>query len=144
MKSTLTKIFIPVSGLIACFQWSQIAYRFSLFYYQCNGERGINHFGGGFELIFLIDATLVVIGIFVLWSLRNAPGFWRACTLAFVLANLAGGTTLFNMHRTGVLVEYGEAMQNARKNYRPKPKEDESSWLDYQQAEVVASNFLSS
>ena len=144
MKAVLCRIFVAIAGLIACLQWSQTAYRFGLFYYDYNGKRGLNHIGGGFEVAYLIDATLAITGIFVLHSLRNTPGFWRSCTLAFVLANLAGGITLFNMHRTGVLVDYGEAIQNARKNYVPEPGEDESAWLNYQQAEAVASDYLSS
>src|SRR5882724_11346073 len=109
MKSQLAKIFVVVAGLIACLQWSQIAYRLALFYYQCNGERGFNHIdGGAFWFAYSTDVALLIVGIFVIRSLRNEPGFWRACSLAFVLANLAGGITLSNMHRTGVLVGYGE------------------------------------
>jgi len=143
MKSLLNKSFVAIAGLIACFQWSQIAYRYGLFYYDYHGKRGLNHIGGGFEVAYFIDATFVIIGIFVLHSLRNAAGFRRSCTFAFVLANLAGGITLFNMHRTGVLVSYAEAFNNSRRYYIPEPKEDESAWLNYKQAEAVGSNYLS-
>ena len=144
MKSTLAKMFVLIAGLIACFQWGQIAYRFGLFYYQCNGERGFNHIGGGFEFAYFIDGALFVIGISVLCLWRNTPGFWRACALAFVLANLAGGITLFNLHRTGVLVEYGEFICNWQHSGQIAPHDNsDSTGISCNQAEVVASNYLS-
>lgn len=145
MKSTLPKIFVVVAGLIACLQWSQIAYRLALFYYQCNAERGFNHVEDGiFGFAYSIDAALLAAGIFVIRSLWKNPGFWRACSFGFVLANLAGGITLFNMHRTGVLVGYGEAMQNARARYhRQDTPNDDPSWISYERASELASNFAS-
>ncbi len=143
MKSTLAKMFVVVAGLIACLQWSQIAYRLALFYYQCNTERGVNHVDDGtFEFAYLLDAVLLVVGIFATRALWKNSGFWRACSLAFVLANLAGGITLFNMHRTGVLVEYSEFIYNWRHSGQATPQQDNPSWISCNRAKEAALQFI--
>ena len=143
MKLALAKMFVMVAGLIACFEWSQIAYRLALFYYQCNAERGFNHIdAGAFGIAYSVDVILLVVGIFVLCSLWKTPGFWRACSLAFVLANLAGGITLFNMHRTGVLVGYGEFIYNWQHSGQVAPHDD-STWISCNQAKEAALQFIS-
>jgi hypothetical protein len=143
MKLALAKVFVVVAGIIACLQWSQIAYRLALFYYQCNGERGFNHIDdGAFGVAYLIDGVVLVLGIVVLFSFRKNPGFWRACTLAFVLANITGGITLFNMHRTGVLVGYGEFIWNWQHSGQTAPQDD-LSWISYDQAKEAALEFIS-
>jgi hypothetical protein len=143
MKSALTKMFVVVAGLIACLQWSQIAYRLALFYYQCNAERGFNHVDDGvFEIAYAIDSVLFGIGIFVLWSIRKKSGLWRASVLAFVLANLAGGITLFTMHRAGVLVGYEEFIWNCKHSGAVALHED-PNWIGYNQAEKIALEFIS-
>jgi len=142
MKSTLVKMFVLVAGFVACFQWSQIAYRLALFYYQCNGERGFNHIDdSAFGIAYSVDVALLVAGIFVLRSLRRTPGFWRACSFAFVLANLAGGITLFNMHQTGVLVGYGEFIWNSKHSGQVAPHDD-PTWISGDQAEEAALHFI--
>ena len=143
MKLALAKIFVVVAGITACLQWSQIAYRLALFYYQCNGERGFNHIDDvAFGVAYFIDGVLLVVGIFVLCLFWKKPGFWRACTLAFVLANLAGGITLFNMHRTGVLVGYGKFIWNWQHSGQAAPQDD-PSWISYDQAKEAALEFIS-
>ena len=143
MKLTLAKIFVVIAGLIACLQWSQIAYRLALFFYQCNSKRGFNHIDdGAFGIAYSIDVILVAVGIFVLYSLWKTPRFWRACSLAFVLANLAGGITLFSMHRTGVLVGYTEYIYNWRHSDQASPHDD-PSWISYDQARKSALEFIS-
>jgi len=143
MKLALAKMFVAVAGIIACMQWSQIAYRLALFYYQCNGERGFNHIDdGALGVAYSIDGVLLIVGIFVLCSFWKKHSFWRACSLAFVLANLAGGITLFNMHRTGVLVGYGEFIWNWQHSGQVAPQDD-PTWISYDQAQETALKFIS-
>lgn len=142
MKSLLARMLVVAAGLIACLQWSQIAYRLALFYYQCNAKRGFNHINdGAFGVAYSIDVVLLVVGIFVLSSLWKNPGFWRASALAVVLANLAGGITLFNMHRTGVLVGYGEFIWNSQHSGQVAPQDD-PTWISCNQAKEAALQFI--
>jgi len=104
----LAPLLIASAGAAAAFQWWQIAYRLRLFFVDYGGERGANHISDGdFMLIYLTNALLLVVALCALRALRNSKS-WRIFATSIGTANLLGWLTLFVMHRTGALVEYGE------------------------------------
>src|SRR5438093_4188637 len=108
MKNLASVLFAGAAG-VAVLQWWQIAYRLRLFLTDCHGERGVNHIGdGAFTFIYIVNAILlagVVFALRVFW--RDGRG-WRIATGVVGLGNAFGWLTFAVMHRTGVLVEYGE------------------------------------
>lgn len=107
MKNLASALIVGV-GAVALFQWAQIVYRLWLFFGEYHGERGVNHIGGDFTLIYITNALLLAVAIFALRVFWRGSRGWRVTSAAVAAANLLGWLTLFVMHRTGALVEYIE------------------------------------
>jgi len=94
---------------------ASLAYRLHLFFGQYHGERGIKHIGGGdFTIIYVVNLLLFAAAAFasrILWY--HSPR-WTIASVTVAVANGVGWITLFAMHRTGILVEYGEFLRHWR------------------------------
>jgi hypothetical protein len=111
---TLGTALVAGAAAVALFQWAQIAYRLHLFFGECRGERAVNHIGDGdFALIYIANAILLASALFalrVLWQSRP----WRVSSVAVGIVNGLGWLSLFIMHQTGALVEYGEFIRHMK------------------------------
>ena len=114
MRSLTASILLSGAGLLGLFQWSQIVYRLRLFWGEYHAVLGVNHIADGdFALIYFINAlgvAAVLYALYVFWRNRG----WRAASIAVALVNVCGWVALFIMHRTGMLVEYGEFLRYSR------------------------------
>lgn len=100
---------------MAGFQWWQIAYRLRLFLVDYQRERGVNHIGDGdFALIYIANSLLLVAAVFGVRVLWRDSRSWRIAGLVVGTTNVLGCLTLFVMHRTGILVEYGEFIRQMK------------------------------
>ena len=111
----LATALVAAAGTAGLFQWSQIVYRLQLFFDDYHGEPGVNHIGNGdFALIYFANGLLLAVaayGFFVFWRLSRG---WCMVSAAVAAVNVLGWITLFVMHRTGALVEYGEFIRHMR------------------------------
>ena len=113
MKSLATAI-IAGAGVVGLLQWVQIVYRLNLFFGECRGERSVNHIGDGdFMLIYVANVILLAAAVSALRVLWQRPA-WRIASATVAVVNGLGWLTLFFMHRTGALVEYGEFLRHMR------------------------------
>ncbi len=98
------------AGVAVLVTWLEIAYRFMLFYGTYGAKKGLNHVADDYFSSFCtiaaasLAASLAVTFLF--------PRRWiRIMTFGVAVAALMSGLTLFLMHRTGILVTYGEYAQ---------------------------------
>ena len=100
--------------MVSVIQWWQIAYRLWLFYTDSRGERGINHIGDGdFLMIYVANGFLLGAALFAFRIFRQDK-VWQIGAAIVGILNSLGWLVLFLMHKTGVLVEYGEFIQHWR------------------------------
>ena len=105
---------VAAAGVLGLFQWGQIVYRLHLFFGEYRGERGVNHVGDGdFALIYFLNAILLASTLFALRALwQSRSGRISSAAVGFV--NGLGWLSLFIMHQTGMLVEYGEFIRHMK------------------------------
>jgi hypothetical protein len=113
MKTFATSL-VAGAGMFCVIQWWQIAYRLWLFYADYGCERGVNHIDGGdFLMIYVVDVFLLSASLFAFRIFRQDRA-WRFGAAVIGILNALGWLTLFIMHKTGVLVEYGEFIRHCR------------------------------
>ena len=109
----LAAAMIVGAGVMAGVQWWQIAYRLRLFFVDYHSERGMNHIGDGdFTLIYIANLLLLAAAVFGVRAFWHDARGWRISGLVVSTMNAVGCLCLFVMHRTGVLVEYGEFIRH--------------------------------
>ncbi|MBS0262309.1 MAG: hypothetical protein JSS02_10195 [Planctomycetes bacterium] len=97
------------SALLVFVQWSQIAYRLTLFYRDYGGERYVNHVGDDvFIIIHVVNVALLIVGVFSIWVFWEASVAWRWIIVGIAGSNALAWLTLIYLHATGMLVGYDE------------------------------------
>lgn len=103
------------TGLAAFYQWSNAAYRFCLFVFECGCRLNVNHANDFAEIDRLntiaVPLSLVVF-LYTLFCIRRKDSTARQVALILLIANLAGWAAFFIMHRTGVLITYEEYIRH--------------------------------
>jgi len=106
----LTGIAATGAGVAVLVTWLEIAYRFTLFYGTYGAKKGLNHVADDyFSSFYTIVAASLVASLVATFVVRRRGS--RIATLGVAVAGLTSGLTLFLMHRTGILVTYGEYAQ---------------------------------
>ena len=104
---------IIICALAAIYQWWQIYHRYDLFRNHYNSKPGISHVADGwFRSNYRINGALLLAALvahFLVWPKGWAP---RLAVLSVLMLNLTACVMIYCMHRSGVLVTYGEWAAN--------------------------------
>lgn len=108
-------------SLVAVLAWLHLGYRLWLFMVQSHYVLNDNHMAEhDFPMWYGIGTAAATIGALAFAVWRPTKMWIRCALITSVVLNIGGVWALHEFHRSGILVEYGEAHRVEMKKFQPR------------------------